>query len=218
VIVKFINTDGMAFIGPGSEWFWTAISGVVLAVTFLAILNQLRLARSEGAIKQLTAFEREWASERMLRLRLLLLLAIRDGADKTVVPDGPARSIADFWEKIGGLVRAGHINRRLLWNGNGVQSQLWWPVLVPWVLKQRAAEDNQRVYEHFEWIAGVMDETDRHEGLPAVAGGSIANDIAGAITSIQDRLRVEEALRTVIVASRDAFPTAPPATAATSKG
>jgi hypothetical protein len=35
--VKLINTDGMAFIGPGSEWFWTALSGLVLAVTFIAI-------------------------------------------------------------------------------------------------------------------------------------------------------------------------------------
>jgi hypothetical protein len=35
--VKLINTDGLACIGPGSEWFWTAISGLVLAITFLAI-------------------------------------------------------------------------------------------------------------------------------------------------------------------------------------
>jgi hypothetical protein len=34
--VKLINTDGMSFIGPGSEWFWTALSGLVLAVTFSA--------------------------------------------------------------------------------------------------------------------------------------------------------------------------------------
>ena len=33
--VTFINTEGMSFIGPGSEWFWTALSGLVLAITFL---------------------------------------------------------------------------------------------------------------------------------------------------------------------------------------
>jgi hypothetical protein len=37
-----INTDGMAFIGPGSEWFWTAISGIVLAVTFIASISSRR--------------------------------------------------------------------------------------------------------------------------------------------------------------------------------
>ena len=32
--MTFINTDGMALMGPGSEWFWTAVSGLVLSVTF----------------------------------------------------------------------------------------------------------------------------------------------------------------------------------------
>jgi hypothetical protein len=42
VAVKLINTDGMALIGPGSEWFWAAITGLILAVTFIAIYRQLR--------------------------------------------------------------------------------------------------------------------------------------------------------------------------------
>jgi hypothetical protein len=40
--VKLINTDGMAFIGPGSEWFWTALQFIALAITFYAIYRQLR--------------------------------------------------------------------------------------------------------------------------------------------------------------------------------
>jgi hypothetical protein len=44
--VQLINTDGMAFIGPGSEWFWTALTGLVLAITFLGISRQLSIARS----------------------------------------------------------------------------------------------------------------------------------------------------------------------------
>lgn len=28
--MKLINTDGMALIGPGSEWFWTAVSWIIL--------------------------------------------------------------------------------------------------------------------------------------------------------------------------------------------
>ena len=47
--MQFINTDGMAFIGPGSEWFWTALTGVVLAVTFLGIYRQVRLQAHASA-------------------------------------------------------------------------------------------------------------------------------------------------------------------------
>jgi hypothetical protein len=60
--VKLINTDGMALIGLGSEWFWTAISGLVLAVTLVAIYRQLRLQRSQGAIDQLELRLLEWQS------------------------------------------------------------------------------------------------------------------------------------------------------------
>jgi hypothetical protein len=48
VVVTFINTDGLAFIGPGSEWFSTAVSGIVLAITFIAIYRQLRGQREQA--------------------------------------------------------------------------------------------------------------------------------------------------------------------------
>ena len=41
--MTFINTDGMSFIGPGSEWFWTALQFTALAITFYAIYRQLRI-------------------------------------------------------------------------------------------------------------------------------------------------------------------------------
>jgi hypothetical protein len=33
----------MAFIGPGSDWFWTALQFIALAITFHAIYRQLRV-------------------------------------------------------------------------------------------------------------------------------------------------------------------------------
>lgn len=45
--MKLINIDGMAFIGPGSEWFWTALQFAALGLTFAAIYRQLRTQRLE---------------------------------------------------------------------------------------------------------------------------------------------------------------------------
>ena len=73
----------MALIGTGSEWFWTALTGIVLAVTFLAIYRQLTTARNAAAYEQLDAFERVLASERMLRFELTVLVAVREGVDPT---------------------------------------------------------------------------------------------------------------------------------------
>ena len=75
--VKLINTDGMAFIGPGSEWFWTALSGVVLAVTFLGIYRQLSIARSANAFEQMARIANNWDSERLARHKLEILIALQ---------------------------------------------------------------------------------------------------------------------------------------------
>jgi len=95
--VQLINTQGMAFIGPGSEWFWTAISGLVLAITFFAIYRQLRLQRDSAAIEQVAEMERLWTSERMSRSKLAVLLAIEAGTAPMDIPDKPATHVGDFW-------------------------------------------------------------------------------------------------------------------------
>lgn len=43
--MNLVNTDGLVLLGPGSEWLWTAVSGIVLAGTFIALYRQLRLQR-----------------------------------------------------------------------------------------------------------------------------------------------------------------------------
>jgi hypothetical protein len=69
--VKVINTEGLAFIGPGSEWFWTALQFIALAITFLAIYRQLRaqhlqmrentkVLRSQAHYNALVLLQRPW--------------------------------------------------------------------------------------------------------------------------------------------------------------
>lgn len=45
--MTLINTEGLALIGPGSEWFWTALQFTALAITFVAIFRQLQAQRSQ---------------------------------------------------------------------------------------------------------------------------------------------------------------------------
>ena len=41
-----INTNGLAFFGPGSEWLWSMLQFVVVAVTLVGIYYQLRSSQS----------------------------------------------------------------------------------------------------------------------------------------------------------------------------
>ena len=198
--MKLINTDGMAFIGPGSEWFWTAVSGLVLAITFIAIYRQLRLQASAGAIEQMDAIERDWTSERMARSKLAILVALRDGVDPANVPDQAAAVVGNFWERIGYLVRAGHIDRRLVNEYLGSTIGLWWAWLTPTTLRERERTEQPRNNEHFEWLAGVMAELDRKAGEgPTFDRAYLTPIVPRMIESYLEAIRTAEELRAVIV-------------------
>jgi hypothetical protein len=150
-----ISTEEMVLIGPGSEWFWTAVSGVVLAVTFVAIYRQLTVARSANAFTQLNALVDEWQAEWLVRKRLAVLIAVRDGVAAAEIPESPAGSIANYWEKVAALARAGHVAPTLIAEGLGAVDN-WWGILGPWVSKVRADEGNPQLFEHFEWLATTL--------------------------------------------------------------
>jgi hypothetical protein len=212
--VKFINTDGMAFIGPGSEWFWTALSGIVLAVTFLAIYRQLRLQRSQAANEQIHSFVREWKSERLLSYRLDILVALQGGAAPADAPSAAAGMLCDYWEAIATLARAGHLDLWLLWNNDGNQCLLWWGLLRPYARATREGMQDRTVYENFEWLAGEMQTLDRRAGVGAVYDEAhIAPQLDGMVATLRERLRFERSLRTVYLTSREDAPVSAPAAA-----
>ena len=217
--VKLINTNGMAFIGPGSEWFWTALSGVVLAVTFLAIYRQLRLQRNQGAIEQIAAASRELGSDDLSAIDSRSSTALRDGTDAAHVPTGGAAGLSNFWEGIGTLVRPGHLDRRLLWDADGNTCQIWWAYLAPWCLQIRKDVGDPAIYENFEWLAQAMREMDVRAGSTrSFDDVTTPAWIERLIASAGEQLQVELALRTVITAVPDAVSVAPPASAAPAEG
>jgi hypothetical protein len=193
--VEFINTDGMAFIGPGSEWFWTAVSGMVLAVTFIAIWRQLALQRSAAGYAQVTDLSRQEVTEPMLRVKVEILQALRDGCEPAQVPYGAASYVIDFWEDIGVLVRQGHLDRRLLHESMGNVCRRWWATLHPFVERVRA-DVGPRGAEHFEWLAGQMAILDQKVGDTTIYDAEfLARTFDYYERNLSDRLRTAEELR-----------------------
>ena len=214
--MTLINTDGMTFIGPGSEWFWTALSGVVLAVTFVAIYRQLRIARDASVFEHLEASQREWTSERNLRYQLNILVALRDGVELAALPRAAVTALGNFWEKHALLARRGHLDPELLAQEYGNVCQVWWAIIAPTARKFRAEDGDPSIFEDFEWLAAFMAETDRRAGAPAYDASRFALTLEDRIASLHDRLRVEQTLRTFILAPPEVAvaqapaPSAPP--------
>jgi len=206
--VTLINTDGMSFIGPGSEWFWTALSGLVLAVTFIAIYRQLSIARSTEAREQLASLEREWSSERQMRYRLEIFVALRDGADAARLPDGAATGILNWWEGIASLARTRAFDRKGIHATSRLICQQWWLILGEHARRGREESGDSAIYEDFEWLAGLMAEMDRQTGK-ATVDRALIGPVEDEITYLEGRIRIEEALRTVIVRSPEVVPMSP---------
>ena len=217
--MTLINTDGMSFIGPGSEWFWTAVSGIVLAVTFIAIYRQLRLQSSQAAIEQLNKIEQEYNSERLDRHKLKLYLLLRDGVDPADLPQHASVSLINFWERVGSLARQGHLDLELLWDGgSGFYCQSDWVRLAPSLLKARVEEQNPQLGEYFEWLTGQMEAKGRRLGIRLDDAAAQAARLDRSITGVEASIRVEEALRAVTMVAPVAAPVAPPAVAVASQG
>jgi hypothetical protein len=191
----------MALIGPGSEWFWTAISGVILAITFIAIYRQLRLQRDAAAIEQVFDMERTWSAERMSRSKLLVLLAIEAGTEAGDLPPQAASHLGDYWERVGYLTRTGHIDRRLAHEQWSWISQEWWGRLQPTALAWRERRGEPAVWEEFEWLARTMAHMDG-ERVDRPDPGSpeyLAQHLGEVIAQVRQAVEIEEALRTVTV-------------------
>ncbi len=202
-----------AVFGPG--WVWSLLSMVLVVGSLVGLYRQLRMQSTQQAIEHLRMFDQEYTSERLTTYQLELNRALRDGADPTDLPAHAAASIANFWDQVGSLTRRGHLDRQLLLEGgSGASCQSDWVRLGPIIEKTRVNHRNPLIANHFEWLADVMTEMSRKAGVPPDDATSQATHRDQAIARLEDLLRVERSLRTVIIASPEASPSVPPGSAA----
>jgi hypothetical protein len=131
--VKFINTDGMAFIGPGSEWFWTALSGIILAVTFIAIYRQLRAQSAANAVHRMEALQGQWNSERMIHARLTVAIWRKhaDGPSPSIEAQAALGYLLGFFENLSDLEEDGNLTWKEVYNSWGELLVIYWAYLHP---------------------------------------------------------------------------------------
>jgi hypothetical protein len=207
--MRLVSADELVFIGPGSEWFWTAVSGLVLAVTFLAIWRQLRVQASANAFAQVAGFDAELNSERLVWAAHDIYSWLAAGKPPANLPDGAASAIGNYWESVGLLVRGGHLDRRVAYTSMSFEVQLHWAALAPSTATIRTETGMNAIYEHFEWLAREMAAMDRARGEGVVFDEAyLAARVPRSLQACRDRLRIFDRLKVVHV--RDASETAVP--------
>jgi hypothetical protein len=149
--VTFINTDGMSFIGPGSEWLWTAVSGIVLAVTFLAIYRQLRAQRAANAIDLRDRLRARWESARMINVQLHLARALK--ADDEPDVDTLAAMVALFFDELAGLIERGYCDESAS-EDYGVALLQWWTFMRPGSARSARSTARASLSVSSDWLEG----------------------------------------------------------------
>jgi hypothetical protein len=171
VDVQLINTDGMAFIGPGSEWFWTAVTAVVVAVTFIAIYRQLSVQAAANATGRLESLWADWSTYDMQYYRLVLCLHLKyEGTQGTVVPVNlsweKVRPVAVYIGDVARLVRRGHLSMDEVGPWSAIFRQ-WVVALRPFFELRRAIGATYGTGNRdLEWLATRLEEWDVKHGGP----------------------------------------------------
>jgi hypothetical protein len=75
--LKIINTEGMAFLGPGSEWFWAMVQALIIGFTLVFIFQQLHAMKLANALGEMRKLTERWESMSMVQARLSVAVDLR---------------------------------------------------------------------------------------------------------------------------------------------
>ena len=147
--MKLINTDGMALFGPGSEWFWTALSGIVLAVTFIAVYRQLRAQASANALVRLETLDGRYHSRLLTLAKLRTALSLRYGEREP----GMSREmwvVMEFFTDVAGLLEEGYISFKEVEDNWGLSIQVWAALLREPIREEREHDRDPLILSDIE--------------------------------------------------------------------
>jgi hypothetical protein len=198
-----LSGQPIVLFGPGSEWFWSMAQFVVVAITLMGIYLQFRQSRAANAFAQANAMKQDWEGERMVRSRLALYRAVADGGDLSVI----TVPIGNFWENIGALVRAGHIELPVVWEYLGSSCRTTWG-LIDGEVRRVQAEEGTTIWQHFVWLNGELERLDRLHGdlQERYTRAFLMPQLPRFIASMRATLDTLEAMRTALVTAPEASP------------
>jgi len=189
----------IVFIGSGSEWFWSMAQFVVVAATLIGLYHQVRLQRAANAFEHVQKLASEFNGEILARASLEVLEASSARKPIEVEARGSLAIVANYWDEIGTLVRAGHVDRRMAYETLGTSCQIWWAIVRDAAGGVRREMRIPRAWGNFEWLAGACSALDRETGNPVTyEPEGIAAIIPGYMRSIAERIRLAELARSTV--------------------
>jgi len=185
--MRVINTDGLALIGPGSEWLWTALQFLALSITGLAIFRQLRAQTSANSLAMGIRLADEFRVE-LLRFKLASLMDV-SGNSRTMTP--AIEKVGGFFDGTASAIENGYVPARMAWQEWGEASQTFWAVFRPTLEERRKTEPGLwKDWEH--WRDDLVDRDRKAGTVRDLSPTYLASWIPEAIAYYIASLRLEE--------------------------
>ena len=181
----------LTLVGAGSEWFWTMVSGLLVAVTFIVIYRQLRAQAAGNALQRIETINRQWTSTELVLARLHVLIGLHDGT-LDVKDDSRVDTVLSYFELVWDLRQRGYLDDEDVGYGLGTKVIAWWRYLEPVIGIQRSDEGDPDLWIGLEKLNEVVSRYDLRRKLPRhlVRTASIETLIAGSIKRETHRLQL----------------------------
>lgn len=176
----------VTLVGPNSAWLWSAISGIALVLSLLAIYRQVSMQRSSNAIQQVTNLRVEYNSELWVGERIECINQLLSDEPVTLHSTS-VWAVAEYFDNIGTLARKRHLDRTLLYSLLGGNAVSWWAILTPTFDDLNIQESAPGYIDDFKWL--VTDILKRREGKGTVAGASSTTITPEYLREMRDGLR-----------------------------
>ena len=153
----------LTLIGTGSEWFWTMVSGLVVAITFVVIYRQLKAQGAANAFQRIETVHGRWGSPELILARLQVARSLRDGT----LDDDDTRvdAVLNFFELVRDLNRQGYLDDEEIARSFGAFIVVWWRLLEPAVRAQASLEGDPEMWIGLQELATTVRAFDSKRGV-----------------------------------------------------
>lgn len=140
------------------EWFWIMCQFIVVSITLILILRQVRLQNDSHLVNSFASFEARWNSMMMLQARRLSCERYRPGMTSI---EQPIAHIGYFFEEIGVYCKRGILDKEIVWEMYSFHIEHYWVMAKNSILSLRRESRDETFYKNFEDLYQTMCDLNR---------------------------------------------------------
>jgi hypothetical protein len=153
----------MQLLGAGSEWFWTMLEFIVVAVTAILIYGQIRIQTNGHIIAATESLVTQWNSDRVIALRKVVCRAWLEN-DHSFSP--AAQSLAEVFEKFGLYAKIKVVPDEIMWDSLSWYAEYYHHMFEDGIEQARGQFKDNTLFENFDLLCERFKKVNASRSAP----------------------------------------------------